>query len=77
VSWDVLLNQTADTLSTREELLRSCRELLAVVKTMPHHTKTQLARDMIISRAQQNIAKAAKETGLELDFGHLVERCNS
>jgi len=72
MSWQTLLNQTADTLSAREELLRSCRELLAVVKTMPANTKAQLARDMIISRAQQNIARAAKESGLETDFGHLV-----
>ena len=72
MSWQTLLNQTADTLSTREELMKSCRELLAVVKTMPHHAKTQKARDMIISRAQQNIARAAKESGLETDFGHLV-----
>ena len=72
MSWQTLLTQTADTLSIREELLRSCRELLAVVKTIPPNTKAQLARDMIISRAQQNIARAAKESGLETDFGHLV-----
>jgi len=72
MSWQTLLNQTADTLSTREELLRSCRELLAVVKTMPHHAKTQTARELIVLRAQQNIAKAAQESGLEIDFGHLV-----
>ena len=56
--------KTAHIHSTREQLMKSCRELLAVVKRMPTGTRHDFAAKMIVERAQSAIASAAKEAGL-------------
>lgn len=71
-TWNSLIEQTAHSLSTREELMRSCRELLAIVKTTSFTQRNDLAAKMIVDRAQVAIHNAAKEKGLEYDFGHLI-----